>query len=159
MSGHDDGKRDINRIELRGRLGRDPEVRSSQSGQQFVSFSIATEERWKDRQSGEWTGLTQWHRATVKFNDALVNIALDLHKGDRVRLVGKMVYREWEKDGVKRTTAEIEVSRFGELELVPDDRAPAARQAARPAQRPAPRQPGGGSFDLEDEIPFAVCWQ
>lgn len=140
---------DINEVTLQGRLGRDPESRSSQSGQVFVNFSLATSEVWKDKQTGERREKTTWHNVAVKFNDVAVNLALGLRKGQRVKLVGKIAPREWQDaQGQNRTTVEIEVGRFGRLEIVPDD-----REGAAPPQRaasPPPRQ----SRDTDDEIPF-----
>ena len=149
--------RDINRVELRGRLGRDPEMRSFSNGGQVASLSIATSEKWKDKNSGEMKEITEWHRVSVKFNDVAINTASNMVKGQRVRCVGKIVSRKFnDQSGNERTMYEIEVGRFGELEVVPDDRddRPAPRA---PATAPA-RAAGGGSRrapdDSFDEIPF-----
>ena len=69
-------RRDINKVELRGTLGRDAESRTTQGGHRFVGLSIATSEKWKDRQ-GAWQEKTEWHRATVAFNDELADLAVD----------------------------------------------------------------------------------
>ncbi len=154
-------RRDINKVELRGTLGRDAESRTTQGGHRFVSMNIATGERWKSR-DGEWKEQTEWHRATVAFNDELADMAEGLRKGQRVRCVGKMTYRKWtDNAGVERTMAEVQIGRFGELEVLADDRgerrtAAPQRQAAPERQAPA-RQAGGG--DLDDDIPFGPCWQ
>lgn len=149
--------KDINKVELRGRLGRDPESRTSQGGARFVSLSIATSEKWKDRQ-GEWKENTEWHRAVVAFNDDLADVADRLKKSDRVRCVGKMTYRKWtDQAGVERHMAEVQIGRFGELEVVPDEPGRERRASSPPAQerREAPRQePKRHSADLDDEVPF-----
>lgn len=144
---------DINSVTLRGRLGRDAEMRSTNGGMQIVNLSVATGESWTDKRTGERRSVTQWHRVVVKFNDVAVNAACDLRKGDRVLLKGKVTYREWEQEGVKRFATEIEVGRFGEIALVPDDREPEkqSRPAAKPAQR---RAAPSTDYDLSDDIPF-----
>ena len=115
----------------------------------------------KDK-NGEKQEKTEWHRATVAFNDELADLADGLQKGQRVRCVGKMTYRKWtDQSGVERTMAEVQIGRFGELEVLADDRgerrsAAPQRQAEPPRQAPA-RQAGGG--DLDDDIPFGPCWQ
>ena len=60
----------VNKVTLLGNLGRDPEVRSTQDGMKIVNLSIATSERWKDRNSGEQRERTEWHRVVI-FNEAL----------------------------------------------------------------------------------------
>jgi len=52
----------VNRVELIGNLGRDPEMRTTQAGKTIATFSIATRESWKDQRSGEWVDKTEWHR-------------------------------------------------------------------------------------------------
>ncbi len=146
---------DINSITVRGRLGRDAEVRSTQSGHQIVNLTVATSERWTDKRTGEKKEMTEWHRVVVKFADVQVNTAMGLRKGDRVLLKGKLVTRKWtDQAGVEKYATEIEVSRFGEIELVPDDRQgsqPAARTAARSA---TPARTPDNNDDLDDSLPF-----
>jgi single-strand DNA-binding protein len=153
--------KDINKVELRGRLGRDAESRFSQGGARFVSLNIATSEKWKDRQ-GEWKEQTEWHRAVVAFNDTLADLADGLRKGQRVRVAGKMTYRKWtDNTGAERTMAEVQIGRFGELEVLPDEpgrgeRSNQAPQRQAAAPRPAPQRAAGGG-DLDDDIPFSAC--
>lgn len=146
MSDNQPSWRDVNRVELRGRLGRDAEVKNF-GNFQVVNLRIATSEKWTDKRTQEKKELTEWHQVVVKFNDVAVNVACDLRKGQRVRAVGKIVTRKWtDSAGAERYATEVEVGRFGELELVPDDRDPPQRQ---------PKPAGGG--DLADEIPFSAC--
>jgi single-strand DNA-binding protein len=170
----------VNKVILVGNLGRDPEVRYTQSNQKIVHLAIATSERWKDRQSGEQREKTEWHRVVI-FNENLADVAERyLQKGRPVYLEGQLQTRKWtDQSGVEKYTTEIVLQRFrGELVLLggaggvdtgSDDRSygggqdddygsrPAA--PARPAQRPADRAPaaGGGRSmqdDLDDDIPF-----
>jgi single-strand DNA-binding protein len=168
----------VNKVILVGNLGRDPEVRHTQSNQKVVQLSVATSERWKDRLSGEQREKTEWHRVVI-FNENLADVAERyLRKGSSVYLEGQLQTRKWQdQSGQERYTTEIVLSRFrGELVLLggrgdpggsdlggPDDmgaigddysapapaRAPArAGPAARPARAPAPKD------DLDDDIPF-----
>lgn len=147
---------DINTVTLRGRLGKDPETRSTQSGQQIVNMTVATAERWTDKRTGDKMEKTEWHRVVVKFADQQVNVAMGLQKGDRVLIKGKLVTRKWTgQDGIERYATEIEVSRFGEIALAPmpaDDRDGNVRTVSR--GKPAAQPPAGIPDNLDDEIPF-----
>jgi single-strand DNA-binding protein len=143
--------RDINRVELRGRLGRDPELRTFSNGGQVCNFSLATSEKWKDKNNGEMKERTVWHRCVVRFDDAKINEASKFVKGQRIRAVGKIATREFtDAAGNKREAFEIEIGRFGELGIVPDER------DDTPARQPAPASaaPARRDFDDDSEIPF-----
>lgn len=109
----------VNKVILVGNLGRDPEVRSFQSGDKVCNLSIATSETWKDRASGERKEKTEWHRVAI-YNQNLVTICEKyLTKGSKVYIEGKLETREYEKDGEKRYSTEITIRNFGgELTLL-----------------------------------------
>ncbi|CEF53743.1 single-stranded DNA-binding protein [Acetobacter ghanensis] len=110
----------VNKVILVGNLGKDPEVRSSQSGQKIVSFSLATSDTWNDRASGERRERTEWHRVVI-FNDRLADVAERfLRKGRKVYLEGALQTRKWtDQGGQERYTTEVIVDRFrGELVLL-----------------------------------------
>lgn len=110
----------VNKVILVGNLGRDPEVRNTQSGGKVVSFSVATSETWNDRASGERKEKTQWHRIAI-FNERLGEIAEKyLRKGSKVYLEGSLESRKYtDKDGQEREITEVVLSRFrGELTLL-----------------------------------------
>src|SRR3954454_2657589 len=110
----------INKVILVGHLGRDPEVRHTQSNQKIVHLAVATSERWKDRQSGEPRERTEWHRVVI-FNENLAEIAERyLRKGSPVYLEGTLQTRKWtDQGGQERSTTEVVVPRFrGELTLL-----------------------------------------
>ncbi len=96
----------VNKIILIGRLGRDPEVRYSQSGRAVVNFSIATSEEWKDKETGEKKERTEWHRV-VAFGRLGEICGEYLSKGKQVYIEGRLKTRSWEKDGITRYTTEI----------------------------------------------------
>lgn len=96
----------INKVILVGNLGRDPEVRHLESGTAVATFSLATSETYKDRNSGEKKTVTEWHNVVLW--RGLAEIAEKyLHKGDQVYIEGKLRTRQWEKEGVTRYSTEI----------------------------------------------------
>lgn len=96
----------VNKVILVGNLGRDPELRYIQSGQAVANFSLATNERWRDKE-GNNQERTEWHRIVV-WGKSAENCAQYLKKGRSVYIEGKLQTREWEdREGNKRTTTEI----------------------------------------------------
>ena len=166
----------VNKVILVGNLGRDPEVRHTQSNQKIVHLAVATSERWKDRPSGEPRERTEWHRVVI-FDEHLADIAERyLRKGSPVYLEGTLQTRKWtDPSGQERHTIEVVVPRFrGELTLLgggagigsPEDvggdtgyRSPAP--GSGPPEREPPDPGGGGrgrptsiADQLDDDIPF-----
>ena len=113
----------VNKVILLGNLGRDPDVRASQDGNKIVNLSIATSERWKDRNSGEQREKTEWHRIVV-FNEGLVNIIQQyVKKGSNVFLEGQLQTRKWEdKDGIEKYTTEVVLQGFNSTFKMLDSR-------------------------------------
>lgn len=95
----------LNKAIVVGNLGRDPELKYLDSGTAVCNFSVATTERWKDK-DGEKKEETQWHRCCA-FGKTAEFVAQWFHKGDTIGVEGKIKTREWEKDGDKRFTTEI----------------------------------------------------
>ena len=86
----------INKVILVGNVGQDPQVRTMQSGQKVVSFSLATSDRWRDRATGEQKEQTEWHRVVI-FNPNLVEVAERmLQKGTKLYLEGSLRTRKWQ---------------------------------------------------------------
>ena len=98
----------VNKAILLGNLGRDPEIRSMQSGAKMASFSIATSKRWKDRNTQEQKEKTSWHNIVV-FGDGLVDIVEKyVKKGSKIYVEGEIQTRKWQdKDGNDRYTTEV----------------------------------------------------
>ncbi len=152
----------VNKVTLIGRLGKDPEVRSTQAGSKIVSFSLATSDQWTDKASGEHKERTEWHRVVI-FNEQLASVAERfLVKGSMVHLEGALQTRKWtDNAGVERYSTEVVLARFrGELTLLGDARGNG--EETRPAARrrdPAMAGSAGGGLgggDLDDDIPFSV---
>ena len=96
----------VNKVILIGNLGRDPELRYTQTGQAVANFTLATSDRWNDR-DGNAQERTEWHRIVVWAKQA-ENCAQYLSKGRSVSVEGRIQTREWEdKEGNKRQTTEI----------------------------------------------------
>ena len=158
----------VNKVILVGNLGRDPEIRHTQDGTKVAHLSVATSERWKDRQSGEMREKTEWHRVVV-FNDRLADVAERfLRKGSKVYLEGALQTRKWTgNDGQERYTTEVVLQRFrGELTML-DSRGEGGGYASgdpgygmsdppgTPQGSARSNGPGGARGpDLDDEIPF-----
>lgn len=164
----------VNKVILVGNLGRDPEVRSTQSGSKIVQLNIATSESWKDKSTGERKEKTEWHRVVI-FNENLGGIAERfLKKGSTVYIEGQLQTREWtDNSGVKKYTTEIVLQQYrGELTLLggrdgggggarsgPMDGdnydygdSPSAGSAPSGGGRSAPARSKPADFD--DDIPF-----
>lgn len=148
----------VNKVILVGNLGRDPEIRSMQSGEEIAQLSIATSDTWRDKASGERKERTEWHRVVI-FNEALVKVARQyLKKGAKVFIEGALQTRKWtNKDGAEKFTTEVVLARFrGELTMLDarrdgDPPPPAGDDYGRGSSTgsPPPRRD-----DLDDEIPF-----
>ena len=147
----------VNKVILIGNLGRDPEIRHSNDGNPIVNLSLATSERWRDRNTGEQRERTEWHRVVI-FNEHLGETAQKyLRKGSKVYLEGQLQTRKWtDREGQERYTTEVVLGRFrAELTMLDGrgDGAPAGDPG--PAAEPAPAGgPTGVAGDLDDEIPF-----
>ena len=96
----------LNRVEILGRLGKDPEQKSSQTGTTIAVFSVATDESVKNRE-GTWEKRTEWHRITV-FGKQAENCLQYLHKGSQVLIEGSLQTRSWQdQQGQKHSVVEI----------------------------------------------------
>ena len=144
----------VNKAIVIGRLGKDPEVRFTGSGAAVASFSLATDESYKNK-DGEKVQKTEWHNLVVWGNSVEAFVQKYLHKGDLIYAEGKLQTRSWDdKDGNKRYTTEINVTDIKKLSDASGEKQNPAqnRQASKPAARPASR-PTAQPVD-DDDIPF-----
>jgi len=160
----------VNKVIVVGNLGRDPEMRTFPSGDQVANVTIATTDRWKDKQTGEMKEATEWHR--VVFNGRLAEIVGQyLRKGSQVYVEGSLRTRKWtDKDGLEKYTTEIRADQMQMLGSrqgmggpggddgggyeAPRQSAPARAPAAAPRQAPAASKAPSGFDDMDDDIPF-----
>lgn len=138
----------LNKAQLIGRLGQDPEIRRTQDGKPIANLRIATSESWRDRNSGEKRERTEWHRVVI-FSEGLCRVVEQyLRKGSQVFVEGQIQTREWEKDGVKRYTTEIVLQNFGgNLVLLGGGEGSARSEPQRD-------EPAGRDEPYSDDIPF-----
>ena len=164
----------VNKVIIVGNLGRDPEIRYTPNGSAVCNVTVATSRVRKNKESGDKTEDTEWHR--IVFFDKLAEIAGEyLKKGRSVYVEGRLQTRKWQdKDGVDKYTTEIvasEMQMLGNREGMGgasssgedsgygsggggyERPAPASRPAAAAANRPAAKSSTG--FDsMDDDIPF-----
>ena len=153
----------VNKVILVGNLGRDPEVRNLQDGNPVVNFTLATNESWTDRASGERRDRTEWHRIVI-FNSHLADIAQKyLRKGSKVYVEGTLQTRKWtDQSGAERYTTEVVLGRFrGELTMLGGRGEGTGGEALEGDPMGGdPREEGGAApaapktDDFEDDIPF-----
>jgi len=97
----------VNRADVVGNVTRDPEMRTTTSGQQVLTLGVATNERWKDKSSGEDRERTEFHNVVI-WGELADEVSRTLKKGNRVYASGRVQTRSWEtQSGAKRTTTEI----------------------------------------------------
>lgn len=139
----------LNKAMLIGRLGQDPEVRYTQSNTAVANFSLATNERYKDR-NGEYQERTEWHRVVAWGRTAEICQEY-LKKGSLVYIEGPIQTREWEdKDGQKKYTTEVKALTMQMLDSRGDQSAPSGGQDKPPATADI-----DSSFDdMDDDLPF-----
>lgn len=146
----------INKVILVGNIGQEPQVRTMQSGQKVVSFSLATSDRWRDRATGEQKEQTEWHRVVI-FNPNLVEVAERmLQKGTKVYLEGSLRTRKWQnQQGIDTYTTEVVLNQFaGTMVILSGAKSMDAMSAGASAPAaPAPAEEMSIS-EIGDDIPF-----
>ncbi len=151
----------VNKVILIGNLGRDPEIRTMQSGDKVANLSVATSETWNDRQTGERRERTEWHRVVI-FGRVAEVAEQYLRKGSKVYVEGSLQTRKWQdQSGQDRYSTEVVLSGpRGQMTMLDgrsddsgyggsggyDDRGTGGGRSAAPA-------PPMGE-DLDDDIPF-----
>lgn len=145
----------VNKVILIANLTRDPESRSMTSGDQVVTLSLATNETWKDKQTGERKSKPEYHKLVI-FNPHLCKVASNyLKKGSKVYIEGALQTRKWtDQSGVEKYTTEIVMQKYGGELTMLDTRSESGGQSGGYDQSPI-KQDAGGSSDFDDsEIPF-----
>jgi single-strand DNA-binding protein len=139
--------RDVNQVELIGHVGGDPEVKTFDNGGSIVKFSVATSERWKSK-DGQDKEETCWHNIEVNGGRGPGDFAEKyIHKGDHVRIVGKIRNRKYEQNGETKYFSSVAVPPYwGAIDKINKggDVAPASNQ----------NDSGGTDVPLDDDIPF-----
>lgn len=144
----------LNKVQLIGRLGQDPEVKYMQSGDAVANISLATSETWKDKKSGEKKEATEWHRLVMY--GRLAEIAGEyLQKGSHIYVEGKLKTRKWQdRDGNDRYTTEVQCNEMKMLGSKSDSGGGRdANNGETRRQQPAQQKRQEAADDLDD-IPF-----
>jgi len=157
--------RSVNKVILIGHLGKDAETKFTPSGVSRSNFTLATNRRYKDQQSGEWKDITDWHNIVLWRSENLANY---LQKGKQVYVEGRLESRSWEdKDGQKRYITEVVAEElillggrgeggpgggdYNQDQVVSRPRAPQSRPQPAATQAP-PDDLSQGITD--DDVPF-----
>lgn len=154
----------VNKVILVGNLGRDPEVRTMQNGGKVCNLSVATSERWRDRNSGDMQERTEWHRVVV-FDEKIAEVCERyLKKGSKIYLEGQLQTRKWtDQSGQEKYTTEVVLQRFRGNLVMLDGRGEGGGDYSGGGgdygQSGGGYGGGGGGGapsggDLDDEIPF-----
>jgi single-strand DNA-binding protein len=156
----------VNKVILIGNVGQDPEIRSFQSGGKVCNLSIATSEKWRDRESNEQKERTQWHRVVV-FNENLINlIEKYVNKGSKLFIEGQLETRKWtDSSGQDKYATEVVLRNFkGELTFL-DSRSASNENQFEKDNNQLKHEENNESkqivnensdidSDIEDDIPF-----
>jgi single-strand DNA-binding protein len=167
----------VNKVILVGNLGNEPEVRNLPSGGKVVNLSVATSERWRDRNTGEQREKTEWHRVVI-FSEGLAKVAEQyLRKGSKVYLEGQLQTRKWQdQSGQDKYSTEIVLQGFNASMVLLDGRGEGAgdsgggggyrgnddggfrgvsnNSGGGGGRRPSSNAPAFESGGLDDDIPF-----
>ncbi|OEY66571.1 single-stranded DNA-binding protein [Marinobacter sp. X15-166B] len=128
--------RGVNKVILIGNLGQDPETRFTPNGNAVVNLSLATDESYRDRQSGQMVPKTEWHRI-VMFGKIAEIAGQYLRKGSKVYIEGKLQTRKWQgQDGNDRYTTEVVVDINGQMQMLDSRGGEGGMQQGAPAGRP-----------------------
>ena len=154
----------VNKVILVGNLGAEPEIRHTKDGRPIANLRVATNETWKDRNTGERRERTEWHRVVI-FNEGLCKIAEQyLHKGSKIYLEGQLQTRKWEdQSGNERYSTEVVLQGFNSALQMLDARGGEGfgdQRGSSDFGQSSPMESGSGgrssdfSQELDDEIPF-----
>ena len=148
----------LNKVQLIGRLGADPEIKQMVNGKNVARLSVATSQNWKDKSTGERKEKTEWHRVVI-FNEGLVNIVQQyLKKGANVYLEGQLSTRKWkdEKSGQDKYSTEIVLQGYNSSLTMLGGKTQSNysnKTSETKCSLPNDEMSQVGS-DLDDEIPF-----
>ena len=148
----------LNKVQLIGNVGKDPEIRSTQDGREIATFSIATTDSWKDKNTGERKDKTEWHRIVV-FSQGLVGIIKNyVKKGSKLYIEGQLQTRKWtDKDGVEKYTTEVVLQNYNSTLQMLDSKGKDSNENSND-EKMTPEYIDNldrkNSEELDDDIPF-----
>ena len=147
----------LNKVQLIGHLGQDPEIKYTTNGQAVCNMSIACSESWKDKNTGEQKEHTEWIRL-VAWRKLAEICGEYLHKGSKIYVEGKFTTEVYEKDGVKHYASKVQINDM----LMLDSKGSGGSGSGGSNKGTASQQSGGGQQqqptgaydDFDDDIPF-----
>lgn len=148
--------RGVNKVILIGNTTQEPDCRYMPNGNQVVSLTIATNESWNDKTTGEKREKAEFHRV-VFFGKIAEIVGQYVHKGSKLYVEGRLVTRKWtDQQGIERYTTEIAVDMNGTMQILDgrQDQAQQPTQQPRPQQQRTQQNQQAPSFDDLDEPPF-----
>lgn len=109
----------LNKVQLIGNVGKDPEIRTFSTGGRVANLTVATSEKWREKSTGEYKERTEWHRVSV-FNDHIITVIEKyVKKGSKLYIEGQLETRSYEQDGQKKYLTEIVLRAFnGEIKML-----------------------------------------
>ena len=148
----------LNKVQLIGRLGADPEIKQMVNGKNIARLSIATSQSWKDKSTGERKEKTEWHRVVI-FNEGLINVIQQyLKKGANVYLEGQLATRKWrdEKSGQDKYSTEIVLQGYNSSLTMLDgkNKSNNSNETSQTKSALPNNEISQDNSDLDDEIPF-----
>tara|TARA_B100000745_G_scaffold112875_1_gene72674 strand:- start:322 stop:780 length:459 start_codon:yes stop_codon:yes gene_type:complete len=148
----------LNKVQLIGRLGADPEIKQMVNGKNIARLSIATSQSWKDKSTGERKEKTEWHRVVI-FNEGLINVIQQyLKKGANVYLEGQLATRKWkdEKSGQDKYSTEIVLQGYNSSLTMLDgkNKSNNSNETSQTKSALPNDEISQDNSDLDDEIPF-----
>lgn len=138
--------RNINRVLISGNLTRDPELRSTQSGTQLLTFGMAVNDSRRNAQTGEWEDVPNYIDCVV-FGNRAEPLSRFLSKGTKVAVEGRLRWSQWERDGQKRYKIEVIVD---EVEFLSQRR----QVDQQPTAAVPPQEPSPPADVYDEDIPF-----
>ena len=148
----------LNKVQLIGRLGADPEIKQMVNGKNIARLSIATSQSWKDKSTGERKEKPEWHRVVI-FNEGLINVIQQyLKKGANVYLEGQLATRKWrdEKSGQDKYSTEIVLQGYNSSLTMLDgkNKSNNSNETSQTKSALPNDEISQDNSDLDDEIPF-----
>ena len=146
----------LNKVLLIGRLGADPEIKQMVNGKNVARFSLATDQTWKDKNTGEKKQKTEWHRVVI-FNEGLVNVIQQyLKKGSQVYIEGQLSTRKWrdEKSGQDKYSTEVVLQGYNSSLTMLGGKINNGDNIKSVTASPSNEDTESAPGDLDDEIPF-----
>jgi single-strand DNA-binding protein len=151
----------VNKAIILGNVGTDPEIRSMPNGNKVASFSVATSEKWKDKNTGEQQEATEWHRITI-FGRLAEIVEQYVKKGSKLYLEGKIKTDKYEKEGVTHYSTSVIANQMQMLDSAGSSQSQANNQHSNHSAQQAPntgtqqsQQAAPSNFDnFDDDIPF-----